>query len=73
MIAYSSNNKYSLLGAFRNFARMIGYEVPLGICVVSVAIMAGSLNIVDIAQLKVHCGSLSCSPWVHSVLYSSHG
>ena len=52
MIAYSSNNKYSLLGAFRNFARMIGYEVPLGICVVSVAIMAGSLNIVDIAQAQ---------------------
>lgn len=52
MIAYSSNNKYSLLGAFRNFARMIGYEVPLGICVVSVAIMAGSLNIIDIAQAQ---------------------
>lgn len=52
MIAYSSNNKYSLLGAFRNFARMIGYEVPLGICVVSVAIMAGSLNVIDIAQAQ---------------------
>lgn len=52
MIAYSANNKYSLLGAFRNFARMIGYEVPLGICVVSVAIMAGSLNIIEIAQAQ---------------------
>jgi NADH-quinone oxidoreductase subunit H len=31
---------------------MIGYEVPLGICIVSVAIMAGSLNIVDIAQAQ---------------------
>ncbi|WP_292462263.1 F420H2 dehydrogenase subunit FpoH [Methanolobus sp.] len=52
MVAYSSNNKYSLLGAFRNFARMIGYEVPLGISIVSVAIMAGSLNIVEIAQAQ---------------------
>jgi len=52
MVAYSANNKYSLLGAFRNFARMIGYEVPLGICVVSVAIMAGSLNIVQIAEAQ---------------------
>ncbi|WP_406659711.1 F420H2 dehydrogenase subunit FpoH [Methanolobus sp. ZRKC3] len=52
MVAYSANNKYSLLGAFRNFARMIGYEVPLGICIVSVAIMAGSLNIVEIAQAQ---------------------
>ncbi|MDY0387370.1 MAG: F420H2 dehydrogenase subunit FpoH [Methanolobus sp.] len=52
MAAYSSNNKFSLLGAFRNFARMIGYEVPLGICIVSVAIMAGSLNIIEIAQAQ---------------------
>lgn len=52
MVAYSANNKYSLLGAFRNFARMIGYEVPLGICVVSVAIMAGSLNIIEIAEAQ---------------------
>jgi len=52
MYAYSSNNKYSLLGAFRNFARMISYEVPLGITVVSVAIMVGSLNLVEIAQAQ---------------------
>ena len=50
MVAYGSNNKYSLLGAFRNFARMVGYEVPLGITVVSVAVMTGSLNIVDISR-----------------------
>ncbi len=52
MAAYSSNNKYSLLSAFRNFARMIGYEVPLGLTVVGVAIMAGSLNVVEIAQAQ---------------------
>ncbi|AKB20024.1 MULTISPECIES: F420H2 dehydrogenase subunit FpoH [unclassified Methanosarcina] len=52
MIAYGSNNKYSLLGAFRNFARMVGYEVPLGITVVSVGIMTGSLNIVEIASAQ---------------------
>jgi NADH-quinone oxidoreductase subunit H len=52
MIAYGSNNKYSLLGAFRNFARMVAYEVPLGITVVSVAIMTGSLNIVEIASAQ---------------------
>lgn len=50
MMSYGSNNKYSLLGAFRNFARMVGYEVPLGITIISVAVMTGSLNIVEIAQ-----------------------
>lgn len=52
MVAYGSNNKYALLGAFRNFARMVGYEVPLGITVVSVAVMTGSLNIVEIASAQ---------------------
>jgi len=52
MVAYGSNNKYSLLGAFRNFARMVGYEVPLGITVISVAAMTGSLNIVDISSAQ---------------------
>ena len=31
---------------------MIGYEVPLGITIVSVAVMVGSLNIVEIAQAQ---------------------
>jgi NADH:ubiquinone oxidoreductase subunit H len=50
MAGYSSNNKYSMLGAFRGIARMIAYEVPMGVCVIAVAIMAHSLNLVEIAQ-----------------------
>ncbi|HWQ20648.1 MAG TPA: F420H2 dehydrogenase subunit FpoH [Methanotrichaceae archaeon] len=50
MAGYSSNNKYSMLGAFRGIARMIAYEVPMGVCVISVAIMAHTLNLVEIAQ-----------------------
>lgn len=50
MAGWSSNNKYSMLGAFRGIARMIAYEVPMGVCVISVAIMAHSLNLVEIVQ-----------------------
>jgi NADH:ubiquinone oxidoreductase subunit H len=50
MAGYSSNNKYSMLGAFRGIARMIAYEVPMGICVIAVAIMAHSLNLVEIVE-----------------------
>lgn len=50
MAGYSSNNKYSMLGAFRGVARMIAYEVPMGVCVIAVAVMAHSLNLVEIVQ-----------------------
>ncbi len=50
MAGYSSNNKYSMLGAFRGLARMIAYEVPMGICVIAVAVMAHSLNLVEIVE-----------------------
>lgn len=52
MAAYGSNNKYSMLAAFRNIARMIGYEVPLGICIIGIAVMVQSLNIVEIAMAQ---------------------
>ena len=52
MAGYSSNNKYSMLGAFRGDARMIAYEVPMGVCVISVAVMAHSLNLVEIVQIQ---------------------
>ncbi|AEH61435.1 NADH dehydrogenase (quinone) [Methanosalsum zhilinae DSM 4017] len=52
MVAYGSNNKYSLIGAFRNFARMVGYEVPLMITIISVAIMANSLDIIEIVKVQ---------------------
>ncbi|HIH43531.1 MAG TPA: NADH-quinone oxidoreductase subunit NuoH [Candidatus Methanoperedenaceae archaeon] len=50
MAGWGSNNKYSLLGAFRNIARMLGYEVPLGLAVLSVAVMAQSLDFVQIVS-----------------------
>ncbi|HQF16616.1 MAG: F(420)H(2) dehydrogenase subunit H [Methanosaeta sp. PtaB.Bin039] len=53
MAGFSSYNKYSLLGAFRGMARMISYEVPMGVCVIGVALMAHSLNLVDIVESQV--------------------
>lgn len=48
LAGWSSNNKYSLMGGIRSTAQMISYELPLGLSVVTVALLAGSLRLTDI-------------------------
>ena len=50
LAGWSSNSKYSLLGGLRSSAQMISYELSMGLAVVSVILMTGSLRIVDIVE-----------------------
>jgi NADH-quinone oxidoreductase subunit H len=45
LAGWSSNNKYALLGGLRASAQMISYEVSLGLSLVGVVIMSGSLSL----------------------------
>jgi NADH-quinone oxidoreductase subunit H len=47
---WSSNNKYSHLGAMRTGASMISYELAMGLGIIVVAMMAQSLSLVDIVK-----------------------
>jgi len=46
--AWSSNNKYSLMGGMRSAAQMIAYEVPLLLAVVAVVVVSGSFDLTTI-------------------------
>lgn len=47
---YASGNRYSLLGALRSTAQVISYELVLGLSLVGVFILAGSLSLQDILR-----------------------
>jgi NADH-quinone oxidoreductase subunit H len=55
MGGWASNNKYSLLGSIRSSAQMISYELSLGLSIVGVLMIAGSLSLNQIvgAQSRV--------------------
>jgi NADH-quinone oxidoreductase subunit H len=47
---WSSNNKYSLLGAMRSGAQIVSYELSAGLAILSIIVLTGSLRISDIVE-----------------------
>jgi len=49
---WASNSKYSLLGGVRGAAQLISYEIPLGLSLVPVVMLARSFSLVDITNAQ---------------------
>jgi len=50
MGGWASNNKYSLVGGLRSAAQAISYEIPLVLSLVTICLLAGSLDVVQIMK-----------------------
>jgi NADH-quinone oxidoreductase subunit H len=51
---WSSNNKYSLLGGLRSSAQMISYELSMGLAIIGVLMIAGTLRLDKIVESQAH-------------------
>jgi len=51
---WASNNKYSALGSLRASAQVISYEIPLGMSVLGVVLLSGTLNLEDILMQQAN-------------------
>ena len=47
---WSSNNKYSMLGAIRSGAQIVSYELSAGLCIISIVVLAGSMQMSEIVN-----------------------
>lgn len=52
LAGWSSNSKYPFLGAVRSGAQMVSYEVSMGLIVLSVILLSGSMNLTKIVEAQ---------------------
>ena len=62
LAGWSSNSKYSLLGSLRASAQMISYELSLGLSLVGILLLSGTLSLREIVETQIK-GSTE-HPWL---------
>jgi NADH-quinone oxidoreductase subunit H len=54
LAGWSSNNKYSLIGAMRSGAQIVSYELSVGLSLITMCILAGSMQFSTIVEQQAH-------------------
>jgi len=54
MAGWSSSNKYSIIGAMRAGAQIVSYELSVGLSLISIVVLTGSLSLNDIVESQAN-------------------
>lgn len=52
LAGWSSNNKYTLIGAMRSGAQMVSYELSVGLCILTMTVLSGTMSITGIVEAQ---------------------
>lgn len=52
LAGWSSNNKYSLIGAMRSGAQIVSYELSVGLSLITIIVLAGTMQLSTIVELQ---------------------
>src|ERR1700756_4781769 len=64
LAGWSSNSKYPFLGGIRSSSQMISYELSLGLSVIPIFMVCGTLNLPAIVKYQIEHGWLISPVWI---------
>ncbi len=70
LAGWSSNSKYSILGGIRSSSQMISYELSLGLSVIPIFLICGTLNLPAIVRYQIENGWLISPIWLKGISFT---
>lgn len=62
LAGWSSNNKFTLIGALRSGAQMVSYEISIGLSVITMVVLAGTMSVEEICLQQSHLWFIFSAP-----------